>query len=79
MTLCGYCGFEERGVLCGTAQPERCRAARDLRSVNERIAFAVASVHGVVTRADTDARARLERVVGRTYDAVNRQWTEVPS
>lgn len=31
MTLCGYCGFEEGGALCGKSNPEACAEAKRFR------------------------------------------------
>ena len=48
-----------------------------LQRLSERIARAVCSVHGVVTKQEADERERLIAAVGRDWDAINRRWIPV--
>lgn len=45
-----------------------------LQRITERITEKVCSVHGVVTRAENNERARLLKLVGEDWDAINRRW-----
>jgi|TARA_R110000744_G_scaffold25522_5_gene63267 hypothetical protein len=48
--------------------------AQKLINIENRIARAVASVHGYITKSEIDERDRLQKIVGREFDAVNNKW-----
>lgn len=52
------------------------RNRQALRSITERVARQIASVHGFVTKSEADELERLESLVGQRWDAFL-GWTEL--
>lgn len=58
---------------------ERAARRQQLMTLSERITRAVSSVHGTVTKSESDQLLRLENELGERWDAVNQQWCPLPS
>lgn len=50
----------------------------ELRNLSIRVAQQVASVHGIVTKAEADRLDYLRDALGMDYDAINGRWRLYP-
>lgn len=61
--------FERGDFYCKRHAPTEA-----LKRLEERITMAVCDVNGVVTNVEMDEVERLRRIVGESWDAINRRW-----